>query len=119
MANHAHLLIELEQARTMSKFMQSLNRGYSAYFNSKYQTVGHVWQGRFKSRPIIKGQYLIHCANYIEHNPIRAGIITDVANYSWSSYKERCLLANKKILDEIKVGTLFNLDLGTVSDLES
>jgi len=113
MPNHVHLLIEVEKVRNMSKFMHWLNRGYAEYFNVKYQKVGHVWQGRFKSKPILKGQYLVHCANYIECNPIRANITDDIINYEWSSYKERCLLSKIELLDELLVGTVSPLNSGT------
>jgi putative transposase len=101
MDNHIHLLIQASRARDISTFMHWLNRGYTAYFNTKYSKVGHLWQGRFKSAPVIKGQYLINVATYIENNPVRAGIVNDPAQYEWSSYRERCLLSDEKILDPL------------------
>ena len=103
MPNHIHLLIDSTSSRNISKFMHWLNRGYTAYFNTKYELVGHLWQGRFISKPIIKGYYLIHCATYIETNPIRANLANDIASYEWSSYKERCLLSNSRIIDVMKI----------------
>jgi len=102
MPNHVHLLIETRSSSNMSKFMQWLNRGYSAYFNQVYKTSGHLWQGRFISKPILKDQYLMHCANYIESNPVRAKMVENIADYKWSSYKERCLSSEPIILDEIR-----------------
>jgi putative transposase len=83
--------------------MQWINRGYTAYFNTKYGTVGHLWQGRFRSKPILKDEYLINCACYIEENPVRAGLVEDIAKYRWSSYTERCFSSGKRITDEILV----------------
>lgn len=103
MPNHVHLLISARCARDMSKFMHWINRGYTAYFNTRYEKVGHLWQGRFISKPIIRGSYLIHCATYIEANPVRANIIDDIASYEWTSYRERCLLVNSNIIDEMKI----------------
>ena len=102
MSNHVHLLIETRSSSNMSKFMQWLNRGYSAYFNQAYKTSGHLWQGRFISKPILKDQYFMHCANYIESNPVRAKIVENIADYKWSSFKERCLSSEPIILDEIR-----------------
>ncbi|MBC8473874.1 MAG: transposase [Candidatus Omnitrophica bacterium] len=102
MPNHVHLLIESLSSLNMSKFMQWVNRGYSAYFNQVYRTSGHLWQGRFISKPILKDQYLVHCANYIESNPVRARIVENIADYKWSSYKERCLSSEPDLLDEIR-----------------
>jgi len=103
MTNHVHLLIEAIKSKNMSKFMHWISRGYTAYFNAKYGKTGHLWQGRFQSRPIVKGQYLINAAVYIENNPVRAGIVNDPADYPWSSYRERCLLTANNRLDEIKI----------------
>ena len=84
--------------------MQWLNRGYSAYFNASYKTVGHLWQGRFISKPILKNQYMIHCANYIESNPLRAKVsmVDNIYDYKWSSHRERCLSSEAAMLDEIQ-----------------
>jgi len=103
MPNHVHMLIDAARGRDISKYMHWLNRGYAAYYNTKYATVGHVWQGRFKSKPIVKGAYLIHCATYIEANPVRAGLVRDIADYKWSSYRERCHLTHTHIIDEIRI----------------
>ncbi|MBU1006602.1 MAG: transposase [Candidatus Omnitrophica bacterium] len=104
MPNHVHLLIEAATSMNMSKFMQWVNRGYSAYFNNTYKTVGHLWQGRFISKPIMKDQYMIHCANYIESNPLRTEIpmVDNIADYKWSSYRERCISSRKDMLDDIR-----------------
>jgi putative transposase len=103
MPNHTHLLVEPGHVSGLSGFMHWVNRGYTAYFNAKYRKVGHLWQGRFKSKPIVKGQYLINCAEYIEANPVRAEMVTDIAAYPWSSYNERCLSSSKNILDEMLI----------------
>ena len=107
MPNHIHLLIETFSSRNISNFMHWLNRGYTAHFNTKYHKVGHLWQGRFQSRPIIKGQYLVNVATYIENNPVRAAMVNDPADYKWSSYRERCLLSKKHILDPLKMDCSF------------
>jgi putative transposase len=103
MPNHVHLLGEPVELKNLSKFMQCLNRSYTAYFNKHYQKVGHLWQERFISKVILKDQYLLSCIEYIEFNPVRAKIVNTPADYTWSSYKERLLSveAKNKILDDI------------------
>lgn len=101
MPNHVHLIGEIINSKNLSNFMHDLTRSYTAYFNKKYQKVGHLWQGRFKSKIILKDRYLISCINYIELNPIRANIINNPTEYIWSSYKERNLsLSNKDRLTD-------------------
>jgi len=105
MSNHIHLLIETDTAKTMSKFMQQLNRKYSVYYNNKYKLTGHLWQDRYISKPILKEQYLLDCAYYIETNPIRAGLTANIIDYEWCSYRERYLSEKEYLLDDMK-GTL-------------
>ena len=105
MPNHVHLVGETEQKGNLAKFMHGLTRSYTIYFNRTYQKVEHLWQGRFKSKIIIKDIYLLNCINYIELNPVRAGIVASPEAYRWSSYRERNLGVTKeeRILDELSL----------------
>ena len=103
MPNHIHLLGEIKKTSDLSRFMSSLQRSYTAYFNEKYATVGHLCQGRFKSKVIGKDAYLIDCISYIEANPVKADMINSIQEYKWSSYLERALGENEDnpSLDEL------------------
>ena len=96
MPNHIHLLGEISIISDLSHFMSSLQRSYTAYFNKKYNKVGHLWQGRFKTKVIIKDRYLFDCINYIESNPAKANIVSNIGEYKWSSYTERTLDENNE-----------------------
>jgi len=100
MPNHVHLLGQIEVAKNLSKFMHAITRSYTAYFNDKYTKVGHLWQGRFKNKVIVKDQYLVDCISYIELNPVRAKIVNTPYEYPWSSYRERALGGRVKLLNE-------------------
>jgi putative transposase len=46
----------------------------------------YVWQGRFKS-PVIQGdEHALTVLHYLEANPLRAGMVANLAGYPWSSY---------------------------------
>lgn len=89
MPNHIHMLGETKPAKNLSKFMHGLLRSYTAYYNKKYDKVGHLWQGRFRTKIITKDEYLIDCINYIDLNPVRTMTIKSPQEYNWSSYNER------------------------------
>jgi putative transposase len=89
MPNHVHLLGEIFEKEDLSRFMHDLNMTYAEYFNETYGEVGHVWQGRFVSKLIIRDKYLFDCIIYIEFNPVRAKIVNNPVSYPWSSYKAR------------------------------
>ncbi len=91
MPNHIHLLGEIKVTQDLSHFMSSLQRSYTAYFNKRYGKVGHLWQGRYKTKVITKDRYLLDCINYIEFNPVKANLVNNIREYKWSSYLERAL----------------------------
>jgi putative transposase len=74
--------------------MQSLGRMYVLYFNRQYQRSGTLWEGRYKSCLVQQETYLLELYRYIELNPVRAGMVKDPADYSWSSYQ--CNALGKK-----------------------
>ena len=85
MPNHFHLLIETKR-KNLSKIMHFINVSYSVYFNRKYNRIGHLFQGRFKSIFVQKESYLLELSRYIHTNPDRAGFEGKLTNYRWTSY---------------------------------
>jgi REP element-mobilizing transposase RayT len=85
MSNHYHLLVEITQ-ENLSKFMRQLNMNYSIYFNKKYKRSGHLWQGRFKSWYVTDEAYLYTLMCYIEQNPLKANMVSELKEYPYSSY---------------------------------
>ncbi|MBU0502878.1 MAG: transposase [Candidatus Omnitrophica bacterium] len=89
MPNHIHLLMDVPIKTSLNKIMRGLNLSYTRYFNEKYNTVGHLWQDRFKSKIIQKDSYLLQCIEYVENNPVRASLVTQIGRHRWSSYFAR------------------------------
>ena len=87
MDNHAHLVIRAANNINISKIMQAIILSFSVKFRKKYNYTGYVWQGRFKSNVINGESYLLECIDYIHHNPVRAGMVSKVRDYPWSSYR--------------------------------
>lgn len=87
MTNHVHLLATPREEGAISRMMQWVGRHYVRYFNKKYRRSGTLWEGRFKSCVVDTEAYLILCQRYIEQNPVRAGMVSDPADYRWSSYQ--------------------------------
>jgi REP element-mobilizing transposase RayT len=86
MGNHVHLLIETCDT-ALSKILQGINQSYTMYFNKKYRTVGHLFQGRYKAILCDRDRYLLELLKYIHHNPLRAGLAKTLAMYHWSSHR--------------------------------
>jgi len=87
MANHVHLVIEPgENVHDLSRLMKRLAGRQTRYVNKRHNRSGTLWEGRFKSSAISTDEYLLACCRYVELNPVRAGIVSDPADYRWSSY---------------------------------
>ena len=86
MDNHAHLVIQTNASINISRVMQAIILSYSQKFRHKYNYVGYVWQGRFRSNVIESENYILECLSYIHNNPLRAKIVEKVEDYIWSSY---------------------------------
>ncbi len=86
MTNHVHLLCTPQKEEGISQMMQSIGRMYVRYYNYTYQRSGTLWEGRFKSSLVQSEKYLLELYRYIELNPVRAGMVDDPSEYSWSSY---------------------------------
>ena len=86
MPNHVHLLIETQDTR-LSKILQGVNQRYTMYYNRRYKTVGHLFQGRYKAILCDRDRYLLALLQYIHHNPLRAKIAESLNQYPWSSYR--------------------------------
>ena len=85
MDNHYHLLVETTTCN-LSMGMRQINGVYTQYFNRRYDRVGHVFQGRFKSILVERESYLLELCRYVVLNPVRAGIAGRPDDYAWSSY---------------------------------
>ncbi len=86
MSNHFHLLLRPEPGVAISRILQSLTVAHTWRFHRRHRSVGHVWQGRFKSPVVQDDGHLWTVLRYIEANPLRARMVSDPADYPWSSY---------------------------------
>jgi putative transposase len=86
MSNHFHLLLRPEKGQSISRILQSITVAHTWHMHKRHGTVGHVWQGRFRSPVVQDDAHLLVVLRYIEANPLRAGLVNDPADYPWSSF---------------------------------
>jgi len=72
----------------LGEFMKTLLLRFSRWFNTRHERTGALWESRFKSVLVEDGLAARTMAAYIDLNPVRAGMVTDPAEYRWSSYGE-------------------------------
>jgi len=100
MPNHVHLLVRQNSEKPVYKLILSLHTSYSMYFNRKYDKVGHLFQGRFKQKPVDKNEYLLYLSSYIHLNPIVDGLVERLEDYQWSSYPDYIGLREGTLCDK-------------------
>lgn len=86
MPNHFHLLIQQLKEGGISDFLRKISNSYTRYFNTKYDRIGSLFQGTFKSKFIESDEYLLQLSKYIHKNPFPLVKWKD-KNYPYSSYK--------------------------------
>ena len=95
MDNHYHLLVETPLPN-LSEGMRQLNGIYTQRFNRRWNRVGHLFQGRFKSYIIDKESYFLELCRYIVLNPLQGGNVKNIEDWEWSSYQTLTGLNSKK-----------------------
>jgi len=86
MRNHYHLAIETPQP-TLVDGMHWLQSTLATRFNRLRKENGHLFQGRYQALLIENVAALVRVVDYIQLNPVRAGIVAadKVKTYRWSS----------------------------------
>jgi putative transposase len=87
MTNHVHLVIRTTRDDSLSRGIQWLHGKYAEWFNHKYDRVGHLFQGRLKSRLIEEETYMRTVLAYVVLNPVAARMVERPEDYRWSSYR--------------------------------
>jgi len=100
MPNHVHLLMTPAEGSALSRLMQALGRSYVTWFNRRHSRTGTLWEGRFRASVVESERYLFACSRYIEMNPVRAGLVSDPAQYRWSSHAHHVGLRPEALIEE-------------------
>ena len=95
MPNHFHFLLKQNSDNGVTKYMRRISNAYVRYFNKKYDRVGSLFQGKYKSVLIDSDSYLLHLSRYIHLNPLEVG---SLQSHEFSSYLDYIGKRNSKWL---------------------
>ncbi|MFH1985080.1 MAG: transposase, partial [Pseudomonadota bacterium] len=76
--NHFHLLLRTGNV-PIATVMRRLLTGHAVTFNRRHRRTGHLFQNRYKSILCQEDAYLLELVRYIHLNPLRAGLVDDMA----------------------------------------
>jgi len=79
----------LARMHDLSAFMATVKQRFAVWYNRTHGRFGTLWAERFKS-VLVEGSpaALSTVAAYIDLNPVRAGLVSDPAEYHWCGYAE-------------------------------
>ena len=92
MSNHYHLVIRTPEPN-LSAAIHYLNGVYAQWWNKRHKRVGHVLAERFKAQLIQRDGYFLEACRYVVLNAVRAGLVKNVEDWTWSSYAATAGLA--------------------------
>ena len=75
MPDHVHLLVTVKEGMTIEKAMQLIKGRFSFRLKREFGHMGEVWQRGFSEVRVFDKTSFSKCAEYIEQNPVKAGLI--------------------------------------------
>ena len=85
MSNHFHFLVR-PGPTGLPDLMHRVLCSYANWFNRRHAAVGHLFQGRYGSRPLESVEDMLIVLRYIHLNPVAAGMVDSPGCWPWSSH---------------------------------
>ncbi|MCW8877980.1 MAG: hypothetical protein OQK04_18240 [Kangiellaceae bacterium] len=73
----------------LSWFMSRLNEPLAKQSNQEDCVKGRFWESRYQSIPLLDETAVLACMAYVDLNPVRAGIVTELEQSLYTSIKKR------------------------------
>ena len=93
--NHFHLLL-LTGEVPVATIMRRLLTGHAVSYNLRHCRHGHLFQNRYKSILCQEDAYFLELVRYIHLNPIRAGLVENLASLDGYPYSGHGVIMGKQ-----------------------
>lgn len=100
MPNHFHFVLRPKESGSLGRWMHWLMTSHVRWQQRHYESIGHIWQGRFKAFPVQDDAHLLDVMRYVERNALRAGLVARAEDWPWGSLQERTSRAGRRLLAE-------------------
>ena len=88
MPNHYHYLIRQDGEHHAGLLPQRVFNSYTKAYNKRYGHSGTLFEGNYKATPVQDETHLLHLCRYIHANPVKHGLVADLAEWPYSNYLE-------------------------------
>jgi len=88
MPNHYHFLIRQDGQHVAGLLPQRVFNSYSKAYNKRYEHSGTLFEGNYRVVHVESETHLLHLCRYIHANPVKDGLVDDVADWPYSNHLE-------------------------------
>ena len=89
MPNHVHVLVTPLGRHTLSSIVHSWKSHTANRANKRLGRRGAVWMPEYFDRAVRDERHFIAAVEYIENNPVQAGLCEQATDWEWSSAGDR------------------------------
>ena len=89
MPNHVHVVIEICDGYSLGTIVQAWKSFSAKQANDMLKRRGAFWHKDYFDRFIRDEGHLVRTIDYVENNPVKAGLATTVTAWPWSSARLR------------------------------
>ena len=110
MPTHFHFLIYVNSLETelIKKNIEILLSSYTKAINKAFSRTGSLFQNHTKTKLITDERYLLTLTNYIHQNPLRIGIVKNIVDWEFSSYRDYIGKRKGTLIDKTLIQKEFN-----------
>ena len=110
MPTHFHFLIYVNSLETelIKKNIGILLSSYTKAINKAFSRTGSLFQNHTKTKLITDERYLLTLTNYIHQNPLRIGIVKNIVDWEFSSYRDYIGKRKGTLIDKTLIQKEFN-----------
>jgi putative transposase len=85
MPDHVHLQLTVNESMSIEKAMQLIKGGFSYRVRKELGYQGEIWQRGFSEIRILNRSSVLKHREYIDQNPVEAGLVDSPEKYPYSS----------------------------------
>jgi putative transposase len=85
MPDHLHMVVSLPSELRLGRVMQLIKGRFSNRYHRETGGAGNLWQERYHERTLRTSHQLITAIEYVHGNPVKAELVSQVSDFSWSS----------------------------------
>ncbi len=91
MLSQVHLIVDPgDNLASLGRLMKTVAGRQAGYAKRCGMLTGTpLWEGRYRSSPIVASEFLLACCRYIEFNPVRVHLAMKPDEYVWSSCRTK------------------------------